>query len=64
MSLCHTGIPVEGDQNHKLKYEAESPEEVSFLIAAQEFGFQFFQRSQSIMFLKEFDPSSGKVVER
>lgn len=64
MALCHTGIPVEGDQNHKLKYEAESPEEVSFLIAAQEFGFQFFQRSQSIMFLKEFDPSSGKVVER
>lgn len=64
MALCHTGIPVEGDQNHKLKYEAESPEEVSFLIAAQEFGFQFFHRSQSIMFLKEFDPSSGKVVER
>ncbi|XP_004295474.1 PREDICTED: putative phospholipid-transporting ATPase 4 [Fragaria vesca subsp. vesca] len=64
MALCHTGIPVEGDQAPKLKYEAESPEEVSFLIAAQEFGFQFFQRSQSVMHLKEFDPSSGKVVER
>ncbi|XP_024199378.1 probable phospholipid-transporting ATPase 5 [Rosa chinensis] len=64
MALCHTGIPVDGDQAHKLKYEAESPEEVSFLIAAQEFGFQFFQRSQSVMYLKEFDPSSGKMVER
>ncbi|KAL6282843.1 hypothetical protein ACE6H2_013772 [Prunus campanulata] len=65
MALCHTGIPVEeDDQTHKLKYEAESPEEVSFLIAAQEFGFQFFQRSQSVMFLREFDPSTGNEVER
>ncbi|XP_008225775.1 PREDICTED: probable phospholipid-transporting ATPase 4 [Prunus mume] len=65
MALCHTGIPVEeDDQTHKLKYEAESPEEVSFLIAAQEFGFQFFRRSQSVMFLREFDPSTGNEVER
>ncbi|KAM1123095.1 hypothetical protein ACFX13_004612 [Malus domestica] len=65
MALCHTGIPVEEDElTHKLKYEAESPEEVSFLVAAQEFGFQFFRRSQSFMFLKEFDPSMGKEVER
>ncbi|MBA0840335.1 hypothetical protein Goarm_002924, partial [Gossypium armourianum] len=38
MALCHTGIPLE-DDNHKtdkLSYEAESPEEVSFLIASQE----------------------------
>ncbi|XP_050370284.1 probable phospholipid-transporting ATPase 5 [Argentina anserina] len=64
MALCHTGIPVEADQAHKLKYEAESPEEVCFLIAAQEFGFQFSQRSQSIMYVKEFNPFSGKVVDR
>ncbi|CAL9016317.1 unnamed protein product [Prunus brigantina] len=44
-ALCHTNIPVEeDDQIHKLKYKAESPEEVSFLNAAQEFGFQFFRR--------------------
>lgn len=64
MALCHTGIPVEDDQNDKLKYEAESPEEVSFLVASQEFGFQFFRRTQSVMVLKEIDPSNGIVVER
>lgn len=64
MALCHTGIPVEDDQTDKLKYEAESPEEVSFLVASQEFGFKFFRRTQSVMVLKELDPSSGTVVER
>ncbi|KAI3728061.1 hypothetical protein L6452_16689 [Arctium lappa] len=66
MALCHTGIPVENGEetsSHKLKYEAESPEEVTFLIAAQEFGFQFCRRTQSSMFVKEIDPS-GFEVER
>ncbi|KAF5180176.1 Phospholipid-transporting atpase [Thalictrum thalictroides] len=64
MALCHTGIPVDDDGTEKLKYEAESPEEVAFLIASQEFGFQFFQRTQSTMVLKEVNPASGGVVER
>ncbi|EXB75145.1 Putative phospholipid-transporting ATPase 5 [Morus notabilis] len=64
MALCHTGIPVEDDKVDMLKYEAESPEEVAFLIAAQEFGLQFYGRTQSTMFLKEVDPYSGKVVKR
>ncbi|KAB5573379.1 hypothetical protein DKX38_000573 [Salix brachista] len=64
MALCHTGIPVEDGQTDKLKCEAESPEEVAFLIASQEFGFQFFQRTQSLMTLKELDPSSEKQVKR
>ena len=64
MALCHTGIPVEDDKTNKLRYEAESPEEVAFLITSQEFGFQFCRRTQSVMVLKEFDPFSGKEVER
>lgn len=64
MALCHTGIPIEDNAiNNKFKYEAESPEEVSFLIAAQEFGFQFMRRTQSTMLLKEFD-NSDKEVKR
>ncbi|GJR38903.1 probable phospholipid-transporting ATPase 4 [Tanacetum coccineum] len=63
LALCHTGIPVEDEQtgSHILKYEAESPEEVTFLIAAQEFGFQFYKRTQSSMFVKEIDSSSAEV---
>ncbi|KDP36448.1 hypothetical protein JCGZ_08578 [Jatropha curcas] len=64
MALCHTGIPVEDNETDKLNYEAESPEEVVFLIASQEFGFQFCQRTQSLLVIKEIDPSSGKKVNR
>ncbi|XP_058070915.1 probable phospholipid-transporting ATPase 5 [Magnolia sinica] len=64
LALCHTGIPVEDGKTGQLKYEAESPEEVSFLIAAQEFGFKFCRRTQSVMVLKELNPSSGVEVER
>ncbi|XP_071921511.1 probable phospholipid-transporting ATPase 4 isoform X1 [Coffea arabica] len=64
MALCHTGIPVEDGNSKRLKYEAESPEEVTFLIAAQEFGFKFCQRTQSVMFLQELEPSSGIEVKR
>ncbi|XP_052203630.1 probable phospholipid-transporting ATPase 5 isoform X2 [Diospyros lotus] len=64
MTLCHTGIPAEENEAGKFKYEAESPEEVAFLVAAQEFGFQFCGRTQSIMVVKELDPSSAIEVER
>ncbi|CAN4081903.1 unnamed protein product [Withania somnifera] len=64
MTLCHTGIPVEDGKSDKLKYEAESPEEVSFLIAAQEFGFKFCHRTQSVMVVEELDASSGVDVKR
>lgn len=63
MALCHTGIPIEDDQADKLKFEAESPEEVAFLITSQEFGFQFCKRTQSVMVLKEFDPDLGSIVK-
>ncbi|KAL0352712.1 UNVERIFIED_CONTAM: putative phospholipid-transporting ATPase 5 [Sesamum angustifolium] len=64
MALCHTGIPVEENRGNKIMYEAESPEEVAFLIAAQEFGFKFCQRTQSTMVVQELDPSSGLEMKR
>lgn len=64
MALCHTGIPIEDVKSDRMKYEAESPEEVSFLIAAQEFGFKFSHRTQSVMVIEELDPSSGMDVKR
>lgn len=60
MALCHTGIPVE----ENAAYEAESPEEVAFLVAAREFGFRFCQRTQSTIVLQELDPTSGIEVQR
>ncbi|KAH6800420.1 ATPase E1-E2 type family protein / haloacid dehalogenase-like hydrolase family protein [Perilla frutescens var. hirtella] len=64
MALCHTGIPVEENDKEKTAYEAESPEEVAFLIAAREFGFKFCKRTQSTMVVQELDPMSGLEVKR
>lgn len=64
MALCHTGIPVEEDDKDKTAYEAESPEEVAFLIAAREFGFKFCKRTQSTLVVQELDPMSGMEVKR
>ncbi|KAL6502190.1 hypothetical protein OROHE_024783 [Orobanche hederae] len=61
MALCHTGIPIE---DKTIMYEAESPEEVAFLIAAKEFGFKFCLRTQSSMVVQELDPSSALEVKR
>lgn len=64
MALCHTGIPVDENEKEKTAYEAESPEEVAFLIAAREFGFKFCQRTQSTMVVQELNPMSGLEVKR
>ncbi|KAK1377413.1 hypothetical protein POM88_024157 [Heracleum sosnowskyi] len=45
-------------------YEAESPDEGAFLVAAKEFGFQFCKRTQGSIFVREADPSSDEPVER
>ncbi|CAH1414397.1 unnamed protein product [Lactuca virosa] len=45
MALCHTGIAVETEGSNKLHYEAESPEEVTFLYVAQEFGHHWHMKS-------------------
>jgi len=64
LALCHTGIPVHQDTTGKFKYEAESPEEVAFLTAAQAFGFKLCRRTQSTLVIKELNPSKRGEVER
>ncbi|XP_006853382.2 probable phospholipid-transporting ATPase 5 [Amborella trichopoda] len=64
LALCHTGIPVQDEETGAIKYEAESPEEVAFLIASQEFGFKFCKRTQSVLVLREFIPFSGQETKR
>ncbi|GFZ04281.1 ATPase E1-E2 type family protein [Actinidia rufa] len=45
-------------------YEAESPDEGAFLVAAREFGFEFCRRTQSSIFVRERHPSSEQPIER
>lgn len=64
LALCHTVIPEVEQSTGKVSYEAESPDEAAFVVAARELGFEFYKRTQKSIFLHELDPKSGRKVER
>ncbi|KAM0986971.1 hypothetical protein ACFXTH_011173 [Malus domestica] len=64
LAICHTAIPEVDKATGNVSYEAESPDEAAFVIAARELGFEFYKRTQTTISLRELDPVSGKKVER
>ncbi|KAI7754349.1 hypothetical protein M8C21_006037 [Ambrosia artemisiifolia] len=64
LAICHTAIPDVDEETGKVTYEAESPDESAFVIAARELGFEFYKRTQTSVSFMEFDPKSKKHVER
>ncbi|KAI3763388.1 hypothetical protein L1987_53845 [Smallanthus sonchifolius] len=64
LALCHTAIPEYNEETDSYNYEAESPDEGAFLVAAREFGFEFCRRTQSSIFVRERNLSSQEFVER
>ncbi|KAF9613075.1 hypothetical protein IFM89_005523 [Coptis chinensis] len=64
LALCHTALPELNEENGSISYEAESPDEGSFLVAAREFGFEFYKRTQASVFIREQYPSCGHPIER
>ncbi|KAE9448045.1 hypothetical protein C3L33_20080, partial [Rhododendron williamsianum] len=64
LAICHTAIPEANEETCGFTYEAESPDEAAFLVAAREFGFEFCKRTQSSVFVRERNPSSKEPIER
>lgn len=64
LAVCHTAIPEVDEGTGKVLYEAESPDEAAFVIAARELGFEFYKRTQTSISVRELDRASGKKVER
>ncbi|XP_071710472.1 probable phospholipid-transporting ATPase 4 [Rutidosis leptorrhynchoides] len=64
LALCHTAIPELNEETGGYTYEAESPDEGAFLVAAREFGFEYCKRTQSSIFVRERYPSYFEPVER
>ncbi|XP_027336205.1 probable phospholipid-transporting ATPase 4 isoform X2 [Abrus precatorius] len=64
LAVCHTAIPELNEETGVYTYEAESPDEGAFLVAAREFGFEFCRRTQSSIFIRERFSASREVVER
>ncbi|KAG8501538.1 hypothetical protein CXB51_004006 [Gossypium anomalum] len=62
LATCHTAVP-ELMGPDEIMYEAESPDEAAFVIAAREVGFEFFARNQTSIKLRELDPTSGIRVD-
>ncbi|XP_022775523.1 probable phospholipid-transporting ATPase 8 [Durio zibethinus] len=63
LATCHTVVPGE-TKSGDIIYEAESPDEAAFVIAAREVGFQFFARNQTSIKLHEIDPGNREKVDR
>lgn len=64
LAICHTAIPDVDEDTGKVTYEAESPDEAAFVIAARELGFEFYKRTHTSVSFIEFDPKLKKNVER
>ncbi|CAA7036333.1 unnamed protein product [Microthlaspi erraticum] len=64
LAVCHTVIPEVHEVTGKISYEAESPDEAAFVIAARELGFEFFVRTQTTISIRELDLTTGGRVER
>ncbi|KAK6913103.1 P-type ATPase, C-terminal [Dillenia turbinata] len=64
LAICHTVVPDADKETEEISYEAESPDEAAFVIAARELGFIFFERTQTSISLQEIDPNSGKTIVR
>ncbi|XP_062232932.1 putative phospholipid-transporting ATPase 9 isoform X2 [Phragmites australis] len=64
LAICHTCIPEIDDETDKVSYEAESPDEAAFVIAARELGFEFYQRTRKSIIVRERDPNQNVVRER
>ncbi|XP_009605577.1 putative phospholipid-transporting ATPase 9 [Nicotiana tomentosiformis] len=64
LAVCHTVIPEVDEGTGKVAYEAESPDEAAFVIAAREIGFEFYKRTQTSVSVHELDLASGQRIER
>uniref|UniRef100_A0A1D1YWU8 Phospholipid-transporting ATPase n=2 Tax=Anthurium amnicola TaxID=1678845 RepID=A0A1D1YWU8_9ARAE len=64
LAICHTVVPEVKNKIDSILYEAESPDEAAFVIAARELGFEFYERTQTSISLREFDPMIGRKVDR
>ncbi|KAK7266090.1 hypothetical protein RIF29_18730 [Crotalaria pallida] len=64
LAICNTAIPDVDEESGEISYEAESPDEAAFVIAARELGFELYARTQTSISLHELNYESGKKVDR
>ncbi|CAI9756241.1 unnamed protein product [Fraxinus pennsylvanica] len=64
LAICHTVLPEGDDSPEKIKYQAASPDEAALVTAAKNFGFFFYKRSPTTIYVRESHVEKiGKVQD-
>ncbi|KAL7606801.1 hypothetical protein Lser_V15G14794 [Lactuca serriola] len=53
LAICHTVLPEGEETPDKLKYQAASPDEAALVTAAKNFGFFFYRRTPTMVYVRE-----------
>ncbi|KFK43333.1 hypothetical protein AALP_AA1G111300 [Arabis alpina] len=64
LAICHTVLP-EGDESpEKIVYQAASPDEAALVTAAKNFGFFFYRRTPTMVYVRESHTEQmGKIQD-
>ncbi|XP_022942468.1 phospholipid-transporting ATPase 3-like [Cucurbita moschata] len=64
LAICHTVLP-EGDESpEKITYQAASPDEAALVTAAKNFGFFFYRRTPTTIYVRESHVEKmGKILD-
>ncbi|XP_073384962.1 putative phospholipid-transporting ATPase 9 isoform X3 [Physcomitrium patens] len=63
LALCHTAIPDGTPENPaSMRYRAESPDEAALVVAAKQFGFYFYNRTPTTIYLRETHEPGAEPV--
>ncbi|KAK1425808.1 hypothetical protein QVD17_21169 [Tagetes erecta] len=64
LAICHTVLPEGEETPDKLKYQAASPDEAALVTAAKNFGFFFYRRTPTMVYVRESHVEKmGKVQD-
>ncbi|KAK8477308.1 hypothetical protein V6N13_090353 [Hibiscus sabdariffa] len=53
LAICHTVLPEGEESPEKIKYQAASPDEAALVLAAKHFGFFFYRRTPTMIYVRE-----------
>ncbi|KAE9614624.1 putative phospholipid-translocating ATPase [Lupinus albus] len=53
LAICHTVLPEGEESAEKIRYQAASPDESALVIAAKHFGFFFYRRTPTMIYVRE-----------
>ncbi|GAB2214152.1 hypothetical protein Drorol1_Dr00018492 [Drosera rotundifolia] len=64
LAICHTVLPEGEESPEKIVYQAASPDEAALVTAAKNFGFFFYRRTPTMIYVRESHAEKmGKVSD-